>query len=83
MRVAGGATKKLTNETSHNSAMPLAPSERRVAVAAWGETVTRLEVVKQLEGIQITELYVNPGAAEKAGIAIPETVITRAKQVVK
>ena len=36
-----------------------------------------------IEGIRATELYVNPGAAEKAGIAIPAAIIAQAKQVVK
>ncbi len=36
-----------------------------------------------VEGIRTTELYVNPGAAEKTGIAIPAAIIARAKQVVK
>jgi putative ABC transport system substrate-binding protein len=34
-------------------------------------------------GVEITELVVNPGAAEKMGIAIPEAVIAKAKEVVK
>jgi putative ABC transport system substrate-binding protein len=36
-----------------------------------------------VEGVKITELYVNPGAAEKMGVTIPEAVIAKAKQVVK
>jgi len=36
-----------------------------------------------VEGVEITELYVNPGAAEKMGVAIPQGVIDRAKEVVK
>ena len=36
-----------------------------------------------VEGIHVTELYVNPGAAEKTGIVIPATVIANAKQIVK
>ncbi len=36
-----------------------------------------------VEGVETTELYVNPGAAEKMGVTIPETVIARAKEVVK
>jgi putative ABC transport system substrate-binding protein len=36
-----------------------------------------------VEGIRTTELYVNPGAAEKTGISIPAAIIARAKQVVK
>jgi len=35
-----------------------------------------------VEGVQITELYVNPGAAEKMGVTIPQEVIARAKEVV-
>jgi putative ABC transport system substrate-binding protein len=34
-------------------------------------------------GVEITELVVNPGAAEKMGVAIPEAVIAKAKEVVK
>jgi putative ABC transport system substrate-binding protein len=36
-----------------------------------------------VEGVEITELYVNPGAAEKMGVTIPQGVIDRAKEVVK
>jgi putative tryptophan/tyrosine transport system substrate-binding protein len=36
-----------------------------------------------VEGVKITELYVNPGAAEKMGVTIPEAVVAKAKQVVK
>lgn len=36
-----------------------------------------------VEGVQITELFVNPGAAAKMGVTIPEAVIARAKEVVK
>lgn len=36
-----------------------------------------------VEGVQTTELYVNPGAAEKMGVTIPEEVIARAKEIVK
>lgn len=36
-----------------------------------------------VEGVEITELYVNPGAAEKMGVTIPDEVIARAKEVVK
>jgi putative ABC transport system substrate-binding protein len=36
-----------------------------------------------VEGVEITELYVNPGAAEKMGVTIPQAVIDRAKEVVK
>ena len=34
-------------------------------------------------GVQITELVVNPGAAAKMGVAIPDAVIAKAKEVVK
>ena len=36
-----------------------------------------------VEGVEITELYVNPGAAAKMGVTIPQSVIDRAKEVVK
>lgn len=36
-----------------------------------------------VEGVQTTELYVNPAAAEKMGVTIPEAVIARAKEVVE
>ncbi|MBX6320782.1 MAG: ABC transporter substrate-binding protein [Rhodospirillaceae bacterium] len=36
-----------------------------------------------VEGVQITELAVNPGAAERMGVTIPEAVIAKAKTVVK
>jgi putative tryptophan/tyrosine transport system substrate-binding protein len=36
-----------------------------------------------VEGVQITELAVNPGAAKKMGVTIPEAVIAKAKTVVK
>lgn len=36
-----------------------------------------------VQGIEITQLFVNPGAAEKMGITIPESVIAGAKEVVK
>ncbi len=36
-----------------------------------------------VEGVQITELFVNPGAAERMGVAIPEAVAERAKAVVE
>jgi putative tryptophan/tyrosine transport system substrate-binding protein len=36
-----------------------------------------------VEGVEITELFVNPGAAEAMGVTIPETVLARAKTVVK
>ena len=36
-----------------------------------------------VEGVRITELFVNPGAAERMGVAIPEAVAERAKTVVE
>jgi putative ABC transport system substrate-binding protein len=36
-----------------------------------------------VEGVQITELFVNPGAAERMGVTIPEAVAERAKTVVE
>ncbi len=36
-----------------------------------------------VEGVEITELYVNPAAAEKMGVTLPEAVIARAKEVVQ
>jgi putative tryptophan/tyrosine transport system substrate-binding protein len=36
-----------------------------------------------VEGVEITELFVNPGAAEAMGIALPEAVVARAKTVVQ
>ncbi|MFZ5789634.1 MAG: ABC transporter substrate-binding protein [Pseudomonadota bacterium] len=36
-----------------------------------------------VESVETTELFVNPGAAEKMGITIPDAVVARAKQVVK
>jgi putative ABC transport system substrate-binding protein len=36
-----------------------------------------------VEGVQITELYVNPGAAQAMGVAIPEATLERAKVVVE
>jgi putative ABC transport system substrate-binding protein len=36
-----------------------------------------------VEGVQITELFVNPGAAAKMGVTIPAAVIAKAKEVVK
>jgi putative tryptophan/tyrosine transport system substrate-binding protein len=35
-----------------------------------------------VEGVQITELYVNPGAAEAMGVTIPQAMLERAKFVV-
>ena len=36
-----------------------------------------------VEGVEITELYVNPGMAAKMGITLPESLVARAKEVVK
>ena len=36
-----------------------------------------------VEGVEITQLFVNPGAAEKMGVTIPDFVIAAAKEVVK
>jgi putative ABC transport system substrate-binding protein len=36
-----------------------------------------------VEGVKTTELYVNPGAATKMGVTIPEAVVAKAKEVVK
>jgi putative tryptophan/tyrosine transport system substrate-binding protein len=36
-----------------------------------------------VEGVRITELFVNPAAAERMGVAIPESVAERAKTVVE
>ncbi len=36
-----------------------------------------------VEGVEITELYVNPGAAKAMGVTIPDAVIARAKTVVQ
>jgi putative ABC transport system substrate-binding protein len=36
-----------------------------------------------VEGVEITELYVNPGMAEKMGITLPESLIAQAKEVVQ
>jgi putative ABC transport system substrate-binding protein len=36
-----------------------------------------------VQGVEITQLFVNPGAAQKMGITIPDTVIASAKEVVK
>ncbi|NIA69857.1 ABC transporter substrate-binding protein [Pelagibius litoralis] len=36
-----------------------------------------------VEGVDITELYVNPGMAEKMGVTIPEALIQQAKEVVR
>jgi len=36
-----------------------------------------------VEGVEITELYVNPGMAKKMGVTLPDSLIARAKEVVK
>ena len=36
-----------------------------------------------VEGVEITELFVNPGAAGRMGVTIPEAVVARAKTVVE
>ncbi len=36
-----------------------------------------------VEGVEITELYVNPGMAQKMGVTIPETLVAKAKEVVQ
>jgi putative ABC transport system substrate-binding protein len=36
-----------------------------------------------VQGVEITELAVNPGAAQKMGVTIPESVIAKAKDVVQ
>ncbi len=36
-----------------------------------------------VEGVEITELFVNPGMAERMGVTIPAAVIARAKEVVQ
>ncbi|MES1150712.1 MAG: ABC transporter substrate-binding protein [Dongia sp.] len=36
-----------------------------------------------VQGVEITQLFVNPGAAQKMGVAIPEALISSAKEVVK
>ena len=36
-----------------------------------------------VQGVDITQLHVNPGAAQKMGVTIPQAVIARAKHVVK
>jgi putative ABC transport system substrate-binding protein len=36
-----------------------------------------------VEGVEITELYVNPGMAEKMGVTLPEALIAQAKEVVQ
>ena len=36
-----------------------------------------------VEGVEITELYVNPGMAEKMGATIPDALIQQAKEVVR
>jgi len=36
-----------------------------------------------VQSVEITQLFVNPGAAQKMGITIPDSVISQAKEVVK
>ena len=36
-----------------------------------------------VEGVEMTELYVNPGMAEKMGVTIPDSVVAKAKEVVQ
>ncbi len=36
-----------------------------------------------VEGVEITELYVNPGMAERMGVSIPDALIQQAKEVVR
>jgi putative ABC transport system substrate-binding protein len=36
-----------------------------------------------VEGVEITELFVNPASAESMGVTIPEAVVARAKTIVK
>lgn len=36
-----------------------------------------------VQGVEITQLFVNPGAAQKMGITIPESLVAGAKEVVK
>jgi putative ABC transport system substrate-binding protein len=36
-----------------------------------------------VQGVEITQLFVNPGAAEKMGITLPEALVAGAKEVVK
>lgn len=36
-----------------------------------------------VEGVDITQLHVNPGAAQKMGVIIPSAVVSRAKKVVR
>jgi putative ABC transport system substrate-binding protein len=36
-----------------------------------------------VQGVEIMELFVNPAMAEKMGVKIPDTVVARAKEVVK
>jgi putative ABC transport system substrate-binding protein len=36
-----------------------------------------------VEGVEITQLFVNPGAAAKMGVVIPDTVLKRARTVVQ
>jgi putative ABC transport system substrate-binding protein len=36
-----------------------------------------------VQGVEITELHVNPGAAKKMGVTIPPEVIAEAKKVIE
>ncbi|GAB4394825.1 MAG: ABC transporter substrate-binding protein [Kiloniellaceae bacterium] len=36
-----------------------------------------------VEGVEITELYVNPGMAQKMGVSIPDSLVAKAKEVVQ
>jgi putative ABC transport system substrate-binding protein len=36
-----------------------------------------------VQGVEITQLFVNPGAAQKMGVTIPEALVASAKEVVK
>ncbi|GAB2174816.1 ABC transporter substrate-binding protein [Dongia sp. agr-C8] len=36
-----------------------------------------------VQGIEITQLFVNPGAAEKMGVTLPDALVASAKEVVK
>jgi putative tryptophan/tyrosine transport system substrate-binding protein len=36
-----------------------------------------------VEGVEITELYVNPGMAAKMGVTLPDSLVARAKEVVQ
>jgi putative ABC transport system substrate-binding protein len=36
-----------------------------------------------VQGVEITQLFVNPGAAQKMGVTLPEALVSSAKEVVK